>query len=68
MDSRNPRGFELSFRNKRVLFLVFLEVDVFYFLTLSHPASGELVMFSWANGVQVICFSKKKTNEKKQPW
>ena len=39
-------------------------MDVFRILILE----GELVMFSWANGIQVICFSKKKTNEKKQPW
>ena len=39
-------------------------MDVFRILILE----GELVMFSWANGIQVICFSKKKKKEKKQPW
>ena len=35
-------------------------MDVFRILILE----GELVMFSWANGIQVIFFSKKKKKRK----
>ena len=41
MNLRNPRGFEIIFRSKRVLFLVscFLEIDMFCVLTFPLPAS-----------------------------
>ena len=39
MDSRNPHGFEIIFQKQTCFVSCFLEIDVFYFLTLLHPAS-----------------------------
>ena len=38
VDSRNPHGFEIIFQKQMYFVSCFLEVDVFYFFTLLHPA------------------------------